>query len=207
MSKILDNWTRCYSTDFLDQLPQNWQRRAFLRAGLKTATAVALAPYLGSLAGCSDHANLNNSTEVLSQTPWPTIAAVQDHLFPHDATSPGANDIHAAGYLYQVLQTADFDPEEKQFILDGVQQLDKVSHELHHNAFLQLNTSQREAVVQEVATYRVGDRWLGALLTYILEALLSDPVYGGNPDGIGWRWLEHIPGFPRPPTPYAQRLK
>ena len=26
-----------------------------------------------------------------------------------------------------------------------------------------------------------------------------DPVYGGNPDGIGWKWLMHPPGFPRPP--------
>ena len=33
---------------------------------------------------------------------------------------------------------------------------------------------------------------------YIFEALLSDPVYGGNPEGIGWRWLGHRPGFPRP---------
>jgi gluconate 2-dehydrogenase gamma chain len=25
-------------------------------------------------------------------------------------------------------------------------------------------------------------------------------VYGGNPDGIGWRWLGHVPGYPRPPA-------
>lgn len=207
MSNISDIWERRYSAAFLDQLPKNWQRRAFLRAGLKAATTAALAPYLVSLAGCSEPANLVTTSDALSQPPWPVITAVQHHLFPQDATGPGATDIHAARYLYQVLQTADFDPEEKHFILDGVQQLDNVSHELHHAAFLQLNTSQRESVLQEVATYRVGDRWLGALLTYILEALLSDPVYGGNPDGIGWRWLEHIPGFPQPPTPYAQRLK
>jgi len=36
------------------------------------------------------------------------------------------------------------------------------------------------------------------LLTYILEALLTDPVYGGNPNGIGWTWLQHQPGFPTP---------
>ena len=31
-----------------------------------------------------------------------------------------------------------------------------------------------------------------------MEALLTDPAYGGNPDGIGWRWLGHTPGYPRP---------
>jgi len=36
------------------------------------------------------------------------------------------------------------------------------------------------------------------LLTYLLEALLADPVYAGNPNGIGWKWLQHQPGFPRP---------
>jgi len=36
------------------------------------------------------------------------------------------------------------------------------------------------------------------VLGYIFEALLVDPVYGGNPNGIGWKWLEHQPGLPRP---------
>ena len=31
-----------------------------------------------------------------------------------------------------------------------------------------------------------------------LEALLTAPAYGGNTDGIGWRWLEYVPGFPLP---------
>jgi gluconate 2-dehydrogenase gamma chain len=47
---------------------------------------------------------------------------------------------------------------------------------------------------------RWGRAWLSLLLYYIFEALLSDPVYGGNPGEIGWRWLEHQPGFPRPPA-------
>ena len=37
------------------------------------------------------------------------------------------------------------------------------------------------------------------ILTYLLQALLTDPVYGGNPNGVGWKWLHHQPGFPRPP--------
>ena len=27
---------------------------------------------------------------------------------------------------------------------------------------------------------------------------MLDPVYGGNPEMIGWKWLEHQPGFPAP---------
>jgi len=36
------------------------------------------------------------------------------------------------------------------------------------------------------------------MMSYLIEALLSDPVYGGNKDQKGWLWLEHIPGFPTP---------
>jgi gluconate 2-dehydrogenase gamma chain len=28
--------------------------------------------------------------------------------------------------------------------------------------------------------------------------MLSPPAYGGNPNGIGWQWLNHQPGFPLP---------
>jgi gluconate 2-dehydrogenase gamma chain len=28
--------------------------------------------------------------------------------------------------------------------------------------------------------------------------MLSPASYGGNPDGIGWQWLEHQAGFPLP---------
>ena len=34
---------------------------------------------------------------------------------------------------------------------------------------------------------------------YLLEALLADPVYGGNTDEVGWKWLGYTAGFPRPP--------
>jgi gluconate 2-dehydrogenase gamma chain len=28
--------------------------------------------------------------------------------------------------------------------------------------------------------------------------MLTPPAYGGNPDGVGWQWLEHQGGFPLP---------
>ena len=54
--------------------------------------------------------------------------------------------------------------------------------------------------MRQIEQSRAGRNWLSLLLTYVLEALLADPVYGGNPDGIGWQWLEHQPGYPRPPA-------
>jgi len=36
------------------------------------------------------------------------------------------------------------------------------------------------------------------MLTLIFEALLLDPIYGVNTNNIGWNWLNHDPGVPRP---------
>ena len=36
------------------------------------------------------------------------------------------------------------------------------------------------------------------MVTLLFEALLLDPLYGGNKEEKGWKWLNHTPGFPRP---------
>ena len=43
-------------------------------------------------------------------------------------------------------------------------------------------------------------KMMNRVLSYILEALATDPIYGGNTNEIGWDWLEHQPGMPRPST-------
>lgn len=135
-----------------------------------------------------------------------TLAMVQNHLFPRgdgsgDVTGgndgPGADDINALAYLQHALE----DPalaEDGQFIRNGVGWLDDLSQTIHEQDFLQLDHDTRESLLRTIAKSSAGENWLSTLLLYIFEALLTDPVYGGNPDGIGWHWLEHTPGFPRP---------
>ena len=133
-----------------------------------------------------------------------TLSAVQNHLFPPGTDSsgdnvPGADEINALAYLQRALE----DPalaEDRQFIQNGVGWLDQLSDTTYQQNFLQLDHDHREMLLRNIATSSAGENWLSLLLLYIFEALLSDPVYGGNPDGIGWRWLEHTPGFPRPPA-------
>lgn len=204
MSNILKAWERAYSPEFFEQLPQNWQRRSFLFGTAKAATALSLAPLLMQLSACKGQ---ERPKAVLQQHPWPTFAAVQEVLFPADGNGPSAHDIQATQYLQLVLQTPGFDAEERKFILEGVAWLDQYAQEQHKKAFLTLNLAQRDAVLRAIADSSAGDRWLNALLNYVLEALLCDPVYGGNPQGIGWQWLQHQPGFPRPTQPYYLQEK
>jgi gluconate 2-dehydrogenase gamma chain len=131
--------------------------------------------------------------------PWRTLDAVQQHLFPAADESPGARDINALGYLRNMLQAPDMDDEERRFISQGVGWLNDIAGKQKSAAFVALDQADREQVLRSIEQSRAGERWLSTLLSYLLEALLSDPVYGGNPDGIGWQWLEYQPGFPTPP--------
>lgn len=133
-----------------------------------------------------------------SNEPWLTFAAVQDQLFPTTADAPGANEINATAYLRRVLTESHTDPDDKQFILNGVGWLNDLAREKQGKMFYKLNEEQRELVLRQIEKSRAGERWLSFILLYIFEALLSAPVYGGNPDAVGWRWLEHQPGFPLP---------
>jgi len=61
-----------------------------------------------------------------------------------------------------------------------------------------MNPAQQDELLREIARSDAGENWLSTLLTYIFEALLTAPAYGGNPGGVGWKWLEYVPGFPLP---------
>ncbi len=132
--------------------------------------------------------------------PWLSIAEVQEHLFPADDTSPGAKDIYALRFLRNMLDAPDAETEEKEFIIKGVGWLNDLSVKNHQQVFVKLNTTEKEKVLRTIEGSSAGSRWLNLMMTYLIEALLSDPVYGGNKDKQGWQWLEHAPGFPTPTT-------
>ena len=133
---------------------------------------------------------------------WLTIAAVQDHLLPSEpadpAAGPGAREVRATAYLDRTLAVPGFDVEVRGFILKGIGWLDALAAERHATPFPTLAPGTREDLLREIAATGPGERWLSSLITYMLEALLADPLYGGNPGGIGWTWLGHDPGLPRP---------
>lgn len=135
----------------------------------------------------------------LDQEPWLTLNTVQEHLFPAGDDIPGASDFNAVEYLRQVIENKKNDEKKANFIIDGVGWLNDLTQKEFGKKFIALEESQKETALRTIEKSRAGRRWLSLMLTYLIEALLSDPVYGGNPDGIGWKWLQHQPGFPKPP--------
>ncbi|MDH5485481.1 MAG: gluconate 2-dehydrogenase subunit 3 family protein [Gammaproteobacteria bacterium] len=132
------------------------------------------------------------------EDPWLTLAVVQEHLFPAEKKAPGASDIQALSYLRQLLQAPDTDREDVDFVIKGVSWLNDLSSSTYQRLFHQLDTDLKEKILRKIEQSSAGERWLSLQLSYLIEALLADPVYGGNANSQGWQWLEHQPGFPRP---------
>ena len=199
MSKSLYDWDAELPESILKNQQRLHERRAFLSSMAAVSVAATICPSVAlTRGGGAQHASSDKT--LLNDEPWKTIAVVQEHLFPPTDDSPGASDLNATQYLKDMLAAPDMDKDDRDFIKNGIKWLDGIANDMHGGAFIQLIEKQREAVLRHIAQSRAGENWLASLLLYIFEALLTAPVYGGNPDGIGWQWLEYQPGFPLPPT-------
>ncbi len=197
MDKTLKNWNNSLGPKLLEKIQISIERRSFLANSLKAAAGLVILPSMPSLTGCTPD---TNQEQLVATQPWKTFAAVQQQLFPNDDNGPDAKNINATVYLKFVLDAKDTDPDDREFIVNGIDWLDELCLKQFNNRFSACNSTQQKNSLSQIAKSDAGERWLSYLLLLIFEALLSDPVYGGNPDGIGWQWLEHQPGFPRPPT-------
>ncbi|HIC44538.1 MAG TPA: gluconate 2-dehydrogenase subunit 3 family protein, partial [Sulfurimonas sp.] len=122
------------------------------------------------------------------------------HIFPSSDIGVGAKDLHIASYLAFVLQDKRIIKEDKDYFLKGAYWLEESAFETYNKSFLNLNYDEKEALLKEVTQDRWARTFVYTCLGYIFEALLSSPIYGSNHNEIGWKWLEHKPGFPQPQT-------
>ena len=174
-------------------------RRVFILRGSAVVAAGTALSGLPSVLGTE--LSRDSKLIVFSEKQKTMLLAVQEHLFPKGVDSPGALDIKALPFLQFVIGQTDFDSDSRGFIVNGIQSLEEASMERFDLSFAELDFTHKERLLRYLA-YRTrwGKNWLSLLLYYIFEALLADPVYGCNPDGIGWKWLQHQPGFPQPPA-------
>ena len=139
-----------------------------------------------------------NKQEVLNNDQLNLLSSVQQILFPDDGNGPGAMDIHALDYMIWVLSDPNNDPDEVDYIVKGIGWVEETAVEDISKNYLELTQTEREQLIGKISKEGWGESWLSVILSFILEALLCDPQYGGNPDAIGWDWLSHNPGQPRP---------
>ena len=187
------------------------KRREFLlqTSGLLAMTAVQSLRIARAQDLNGSFPNVATDQTGLSARQWQTIVAVQNHMLPSEQDSPGASDVNAETYLKWVMSAPDTRSEARDFLRDGVIGLESLARKLTSKTFSQLNEEQTEQILRQYEQDHEGRHWLRQILEYVLEALLTDSVYGGNPEGVGWVWLGYQPGYKRPPADkrYVDLLK
>lgn len=138
------------------------------------------------------------SSEKALKDPWLSLDAVQNHLFPVSESGLSAKQLKALNYLQRKFERPLADLEEQQFLFQGVGWLNDLSISDYRRRFVALNLAEKEALLQRIVKSRAGENWLSLIIDNLIEALVTDPVYGGNPGGAGWKSVGQIPGFPRP---------
>ena len=182
--------------DTTDKNGESWMfsRQKFL----KTLVLSGVALQLPWISACSKEEDKIENFKPFSLHQYKTVRSLQDILFPDDGNGPGARQINATPYLVWVLNDSNLDPEENQYIIDRINEFDTFTIEEQGEVFYELSEGNQEHIVALAHELPWGEQFFSRLLTLIFEALLLDPVYGSNPNEIGWEWLSHNPGFPRP---------
>ncbi len=131
-------------------------------------------------------------------SPMQTIALVQEDLFPH-AKKLGVN---TEAYLTLIFNHSKVANQEKSFLRNGVQWLNEEALLLHKKMYVHLLEDERQTVLLSISKQKWGERWINKMLTFIMEATLSDQIYGVNPNSATAKWLGFEAGFPRPKEAY-----
>ncbi len=195
----------------INPLSSGLNRRAFIKqsgAAVLVASIAACKPSIpqtskeNRTSSKTEEQSANNSAQEifeLTEHQKTTIQQVQQKLFPDDGDGPSAEQLNALAYLQWALTDPDNAADgDGEFIVKGVGWLDGLSQQTKGDQFARLPSEQQDQILNQISQSSAGENWLSLLIYYLIEALTLDPIYGGNPDQIGWKWLEHQPGFPRP---------
>ena len=164
-------------------------RRVFIVSSLVAGTGLMLVP--------------QGEKSSINIKPFKVIEAVQEVLFPKGLLAPAASEFGATNYLLTVSTHASFWADDLKFLAFGAKLLMD-----EENNFLTMNPKERDETLRDfVENNSKGEQWVSLLLFYTLEALLSDPIYGGNKSELGWKWLGHNEGQPQPKKMFAQKVK
>lgn len=157
-------------------------RRVFLKNSF--LSSVILLTYGGELFGAI--------------IPMQTIVVLYRDLFPSTELVPDMEYINPDKYLSKILLHSRVNKDDKTFIRDGIKWLNEESLSKYKSVYAQLSEKKRQKVLKDVVDTDWGESWLAVIMTYLMEAMLGDPIYGGNKGKIGWVWLNHEGGYPRP---------
>ncbi len=123
-------------------------------------------------------------------------------IFPKTSTMPSAKEFKALNYLVQNISHKTFDDDDKVLIVDGTKDFSESFPE-----FLTLKDEEKkELIFRIIKSSSYAKSWISKLTYYGIEAMFSDPIYGGNFNQVAWKSVEHFAGIPQPKKTYGQKI-
>ncbi len=157
-------------------------RRNFLKAG-----------FLSSAVFLMDGCTLFGVT-----TPVQTFGLMHKDLFPHIQEL----GIKTAPYMQIVFNHARISDEDKTFLKNGVKWLNEESITQYKQEYTKLSSQRRQDILTTITKTEWGDSFVYDVMNYMFEAMLGDPIYGGNNHEAAWKWLQFQGGKPSPKQAY-----
>lgn len=130
----------------------------------------------------------------------PTIAAVQEHMFPKGSKLPSAKVMNVTQFLFETMMHKSFDKDIKAFVLEGAKELEK----REKGRFASMTPQEKEIALRAYEETNYGRSWLSRIMTLTMEGMFSDPIYGSNIKEAGWKAINAYGGLPRPKTRYIE---
>jgi gluconate 2-dehydrogenase gamma chain len=134
-----------------------------------------------------------------STTPWDIMDTTLNHLFPQNNNFFGAKKLDFLYFLTSVSKDKYFDNTKLDFLLLGATRL-----YTRNSTYINSTNIQKEKILRKFEKTTFGKKWLSSLMYYGFEAMLSDPIYGGNKNSKGWNALNHNTGLPQPKIKYGK---
>lgn len=150
-------------------------RRKFLKAGL-----------LSSVIFLASKGKLYGATTTLH-----TLSIMQQDLL-YDASK----------YLLIIFNHSRIDEEEKEYLRNGAKWLNEEAIEMYEKPYTSLDANKRQRVLISFSSHDWGEYYIHKILSYLMEEMLGDPIYGGNKNGSGWLSVGHVGGSPSPKKAY-----
>ncbi len=122
-----------------------------------------------------------------------TIKQMQNDLFPQ--ANPDK-------YMLIIFAHSRIDEDEKTYLKEGATWLNEEALEMYEKAYPSLEAKERQRVLVSFSSHEWGESYIHKILTYTMEEYLGDPIYGGNKNEAGWKFLTHVGGKPNPKKAY-----
>jgi gluconate 2-dehydrogenase gamma chain len=121
-----------------------------------------------------------------------TLTAAAARILPSE-DGPGAAEAGVAGYVAAALG------EERlngwlPFFVHGLGRIEAISRETLGKHFPEATSEEQDEVLRQLQAMPEPHfrHFFGQLVRLCIEGFLGDPRYGGNRDGLGWRYV----GYP-----------